>query len=89
MPTVLHRPIILALGLLSLVAGVQPEAAPTPPQIVESANGINGTFEGMADARAQHTATLLSGGQVLVVGGRDDKTRPLASAEVYDPTTGT
>src|SRR5215831_4537801 len=36
--------------------------------------------------RARHTATLLPNGKVLVVGGSD--TAP-ASAELYDPSTGT
>src|SRR5262249_33981129 len=44
----------------------------------------------MLAPRYQHTATLLSNGQVLVVGGEDPRTfEPLASAELYDPTTGT
>jgi len=42
----------------------------------------------MNDARKQHTATRLAGGQVLVAGG--SQTVPsINSAEVYDPATGT
>lgn len=43
----------------------------------------------MGEARAGHTATLLGGGRVLVVGGSDNNGRSFASAEVYDPRTGT
>ena len=42
----------------------------------------------MTAARKSHTATLLATGQVLVVGGRDNNGNVLASAELYDPTTG-
>jgi hypothetical protein len=38
-------------------------------------------------ARNSHTATLLFSGKVLVAGGFTDI--PLASAELYDPATGT
>jgi hypothetical protein len=42
----------------------------------------------MAEGRNWATATLLSGGRVLVVGGLVDGTLTLSSAEVYDPATG-
>ena len=45
----------------------------------------------LAEARTGHTATLLAGDHVLVVGGTaaGDSGRTLASAEVWDPVTGT
>jgi hypothetical protein len=41
----------------------------------------------LSGARAQHTATLLPDGRVLVIGGTDGG-RALASAEAWDPATG-
>jgi N-acetylneuraminic acid mutarotase len=45
----------------------------------------------MLEARSGHVATLLPDGRVLVVGGSSTggMSDPLASAEVYDPTTAT
>ena len=49
------------------------------------------TTTSMSTGRAFHTATLLNDGTVLVVGGLDreghEKRAPLATAEIYDPTT--
>jgi hypothetical protein len=42
----------------------------------------------MAEGRYSATATLLSDGRVLVVGGLVDATPRLSSAEIYDPSTG-
>ena len=39
-------------------------------------------------ARAEHTATLLPNGVVLVAGGFDSSNNLLASAELYDPASG-
>jgi hypothetical protein len=52
---------------------------------------VTGIFEltgELNQARAEHTASLLPDGRVLIAGGTDGNT-PLLTAEIYDPATGT
>ena len=43
----------------------------------------------LTTSRMQHSATLLPNGKVLVAGGSTATLTRLASAELYDPATGT
>src|SRR5215471_3839287 len=59
--------------------------------LVQPCAAIPGQWEytgSLNTARFHHTATLLPDGRVLVVGGEDGRDA-LASAELYDPATGT
>ena len=47
-----------------------------------------GATGSMANARFAHIATLLNNGKVLVAGGADASGHPIATAELYDPSTG-
>src|SRR6266404_5515514 len=73
-----------SLLLFSLVAiGAVSTAAPAPA----GSGGFNSTGS-MNIARVNHTATLLSNGEVLVAGGNNNTTGYLSSAELYNPLTG-
>ncbi len=60
-------------------------------EMYDLAAGIWSPTAPLIHARYGHTATLLQDGRVLVVGGSDDHelASSLASAELYDPVTGT
>ena len=73
----------VTIPLISLSAGmmlVQP--CPSAADVFTNTGSLN-------TGRYQHTATLLQNGLVLVAGGLDNNNNALASAELYDPTSGT
>src|SRR5437667_4347297 len=77
----LSRLLLRPAWLLALTLGIVSPASAQAP----------GTWASIADLnqpRAEHTATLLANGTVLISGGRDAADQPLASAEIYDPATG-
>ncbi|OFW42315.1 MAG: hypothetical protein A3J28_14945 [Acidobacteria bacterium RIFCSPLOWO2_12_FULL_60_22] len=92
-----HTATLLPNGKVLLVGGV---ASISPPPVVILASAelydpATGTFtatSSMGTPRVAHTATLLPNGKVLIAGGERGGSyliNPLASAELYDPTTGT
>jgi hypothetical protein len=60
-------------------------ASDTTAPTVSSTVAIFSATGSMATARADHTATMLSNGKVLVAGGSGS----VVVAELYDPATGT
>src|SRR6266436_6650947 len=75
----------LAFPLLLLGAGlVLVPPCPGAPFVFQLTGGL-------IQGRQDHTATLLENGKVLVAGGFNHRLNPssLASAELYDPATGT
>jgi hypothetical protein len=74
---------LVCVGLLALsfaVSAVVPTAAANSGTWTQTGN--------LVTARSQHTATLLTNGQVLVAGGIGASGGILHSAELYNPATG-
>jgi Galactose oxidase, central domain len=82
--SLVYKPPRLLLGFLMLCALQGLDAnAQTPETFVPTGN--------MTTPRLGHTATLLKDGRVLIAGGfpyENPNRDPLASAELYDPSTG-
>jgi hypothetical protein len=91
----LHTATLLSDGRV-LIAGGGP-ASWTPSvgayldsvELYDPATGLFSDAGSMTMPREDHTATRLSDGRVLFVGGNDLGDHAVASAEIYDPTTGT
>jgi len=79
---------LLADGWVLIAGGYGGEAGSSYLSSAELYDPSTGKFSktgSMATARYDHTATFLSSGRVLIVGGSSGG---LASAELYDPVTG-
>ena len=74
-----------ALGRVLVAGGTSGGGDLASAELYDSGGGAWTATENMAEARALHSATLLPGGKVLVVGGFGG----LDSAELYDRGSGT
>jgi Galactose oxidase, central domain/Kelch motif len=74
----------IALALLAFLPLLLTAASPTVP----ASTGHIVPAGSMGDLRADHTATLLRNGSVLIAGGMVENGVFLNSAELFDPSTG-
>jgi hypothetical protein len=84
--------ILLRNGLVLIIAGYDVHGHPVASaELYHTETGTFSPTGSMAFARVGYTATPLANGCALIVGGSppDDSLSDFASAELYDPTTGT
>ncbi len=87
-----HTATLLSNGKVLVAAGYNNTGVIAGAELFDPASGPNGTWTATGSlntARKIHTATLLTNGKVLVVGGIDSTgVNPTASAELFDPASG-
>ena len=92
-PRGVHTATGLPDGRVLVVGGTDADGFLASAEVWDPASGTFGPAGALVEARAWHTATLLQDGRVLVVGGASTELSDvdgfLASAEVWDPVTGT
>jgi len=82
-----HTATVLSSGKVLVVGGIDIASS----EMFDPASGTFTTGNTMGTSRARHTATLLKSGKVLIAGGmqiNNQAPQTLASAELFDPTTG-
>jgi hypothetical protein len=92
-PRAHHSATLLPNGKVLIAGGDTGYGATTfaSSELYDPASGTSTATGSLNVPRYSHTAILMPDGTVLVVGGLDgyNNTHPLASAELYDPATGT
>jgi hypothetical protein len=95
-----HTATLLPGGKVLITGGLgnSPPVETTSAELYDPATGTFSATGSMTVARLFHTATLLASGKVLLAGGMNDgglgslsegPGAPVATAELYDPATGT
>jgi hypothetical protein len=91
-----HAATLLANGTVLITGGYSYVAGLATAELYDPATGTFSSTGAMTIRRLWHTATLLANGKVLVAGGSSDSATSelfnsgdLATAELYDPATGT
>lgn len=89
-----HTATLLPNGKVLVVGGSSGVTGPGPlvsAELYDPTTGLWASTGSLTTARCEHTSTLLPNGKVLVAGGRDfaaTSIASVASAELYDPSTG-